>query len=374
MILFRSVQFRFDGYGRVATALLGVVLLGPSGCGSPLFSCIDENQCGPEATCEPSGFCSFPDPSCDSGRRYGQHSGSLSDACVPETGTGSTSDPSSTGIGTGALEGGELGESGAATSGATSSTSVGPSSTSSAGEDTSTTSQGETTEDASTSGTTGAPPLDEPLVLYTFEEGMGATVFDRSGNDPPIDLEVLGGTFTWGDDGLQTDGTGIAISSSPAIRVADAVAASGEATIEAWITPMNLEDSGPARIVSMSLDFNQRNFTLGQQLQDYVIRFRTTTTNGNGQPETSAPEVALTLSHVVYTRDVGGTETLYVDGVLESSGTRDGDLSNWSDAFALMLGNEDDEYRPWNGIFHRVALYDRALDETEIQQHFDAGP
>ena len=35
-----------------------------------------------EGTCEPSGYCSFPDPFCPSGRRYGELSGALAGVCV----------------------------------------------------------------------------------------------------------------------------------------------------------------------------------------------------------------------------------------------------------------------------------------------------
>ncbi|MBC8070692.1 MAG: hypothetical protein IAG13_20345, partial [Deltaproteobacteria bacterium] len=43
--------------------------------------CVDANRTG---SCEPNGFCSFPDPSCPSGHRYGSHAGDgLADQCVP---------------------------------------------------------------------------------------------------------------------------------------------------------------------------------------------------------------------------------------------------------------------------------------------------
>jgi hypothetical protein len=41
---------------------------------------------GISGRCEPSGFCSFVDTSCQSGRRYGSNSGSLSGTCVGATG------------------------------------------------------------------------------------------------------------------------------------------------------------------------------------------------------------------------------------------------------------------------------------------------
>lgn len=48
--------------------------LSPAACVSQSsFQCSDDSSCindGEQGTCEPSGFCAFPDESCDSGRRY----------------------------------------------------------------------------------------------------------------------------------------------------------------------------------------------------------------------------------------------------------------------------------------------------------------
>jgi hypothetical protein len=54
------------------------------GCGQSSFACLDDEQCGADGQCEASGFCSFPDPECASGRRYGKHAGELSGTCVGE--------------------------------------------------------------------------------------------------------------------------------------------------------------------------------------------------------------------------------------------------------------------------------------------------
>ena len=36
-----------------------------------------------DGTCEPNGFCSFPDTDCPSGSRYGEHAGAgLANTCV----------------------------------------------------------------------------------------------------------------------------------------------------------------------------------------------------------------------------------------------------------------------------------------------------
>lgn len=57
-----------------------------AGCGPDGFACESDGQCGDGellGTCEASGFCSFPDATCESGRRYGEHApDDLADSCV----------------------------------------------------------------------------------------------------------------------------------------------------------------------------------------------------------------------------------------------------------------------------------------------------
>ncbi len=81
---------------RLSLSALG--LLG-SGCPSNTFSCLDDAACtdagsGP-GRCEATGFCSFPDAACASGRRYGGLAGGgLAGACVDgDEATSTTTDP-----------------------------------------------------------------------------------------------------------------------------------------------------------------------------------------------------------------------------------------------------------------------------------------
>jgi hypothetical protein len=63
-------------------------------CRAGAFTCSDDDQCRAGETmgvCQPAGVCSFPDDACDSGQRFGDHSGELSGRCVPPGGTESTS-------------------------------------------------------------------------------------------------------------------------------------------------------------------------------------------------------------------------------------------------------------------------------------------
>ncbi len=57
-----------------------------SGCPRSAFECLEDAQCTDDSgqgRCETNGYCSFPDPECPSGRRYGEHSaGDLAGGCV----------------------------------------------------------------------------------------------------------------------------------------------------------------------------------------------------------------------------------------------------------------------------------------------------
>jgi hypothetical protein len=70
-----------------------VTALLASGCiKAAAFECTSDPQCtgaGVQGTCESVGFCSFPDATCASGRRFGDVSGKYTQQCVGEVGNGS---------------------------------------------------------------------------------------------------------------------------------------------------------------------------------------------------------------------------------------------------------------------------------------------
>lgn len=74
---------------------LGFFLLAVTGCGVPsAFECDTSDQCiegGATGVCQPSGYCSFPDPACeDSGQRYGDSAADgLRGVCVGAENEGS---------------------------------------------------------------------------------------------------------------------------------------------------------------------------------------------------------------------------------------------------------------------------------------------
>lgn len=70
-------------------ALIAAAAVPFAGClRSTTFECTSNADCtgSPPGTCEPAGYCSFPDTSCETGRRFGDHSGPVSGQCVGAAG------------------------------------------------------------------------------------------------------------------------------------------------------------------------------------------------------------------------------------------------------------------------------------------------
>ncbi|MBN2445188.1 MAG: Ig-like domain-containing protein [Phycisphaerae bacterium] len=221
------------------------------------------------------------------------------------------------------------------------------------------------------------------VVLYDFEEGAGTTVHDISGTGTPLNLVVDDETkVTWTTHGVRIDTNARLASASVASELAVACMNSHEVTIEAWIIPTTAVQGGPACIVTLSPHANSRDFTLGHGLEDgtaadaYNVRLRTTTTNDNGIPglTTANGSVLEGLQHVVYTRDAEGAAVIYIDGVPVGTGTIDGNFTTWSTSYRLVLGNEYNLTKPWYGEYRAAAVYCRALEATEVQRNYAAGP
>ncbi|NBC11428.1 MAG: hypothetical protein GVY24_06785 [Planctomycetes bacterium] len=209
----------------------------------------------------------------------------------------------------------------------------------------------------------------------------GATTFpgylveDTSGYGEALDLIVQDtDAIAWPDGGglMFTDDT-IALSNDPAAKIHDAIAATGSFTLEAVFTPDNLAQNGPARILSVSESTSSRNFTLGQDGDAYAFRLRTTDTGGNGTPDINSPDgLEVAEQHVVITAN-GETVNFYRNGNLEHTEDRTGSF-NWDDAMPLVMGGEADDTRNWQGLLSRIAIYDRALAPSQVNNLFNDLP
>lgn len=219
--------------------------------------------------------------------------------------------------------------------------------------------------------------------LYTFDEGSGQTVAVISGVGTPLNLEISSGSdiTRLPGGGLAINSSSVIASSAPASKIINACQLSNELTLEAWITPANITQDGPARIMTLSADAYSRNFNLGQGQSGnkpatvFDVRVRTTETNANGVPSLTSPtgSAASTLTHVVYTLAANGQRRIYLNGVQVAADALGGTFNGWNGSYLLTLGNEQVDDRPWLGELYLAAVYCRALSAAEVNQNYDAG-
>ncbi len=214
---------------------------------------------------------------------------------------------------------------------------------------------------------------DALIAFFAFDEGAGTIATDTSGVGAPIVLDLEG--MEWQPGGGVRNVNGKAQASlADSQKLFTRITATGQFTVEAWVTADNNDQDGPARIVSYSLNTQQRNFTMGQNALYYVLRNDSTGTGDNGTPQLEAlgREVSTALQHVVMSFDPVNGRRIYVDGELFAEDDQGATLE-WNDQQILVLGNEVTNNRLWAGVFHMVAVHERALNPVEVQQNFDAG-
>ena len=216
------------------------------------------------------------------------------------------------------------------------------------------------------------------IALWDFQEGEGFRAHDISGVEPTMDLTLLGDIGWFGGGGIEIRDGRAQAESEASKKLYDKILATGEYSIEAWVVPANVTQE-EAWMVSYSGNNNIRNFTLGQTLYNYDFLHRSSTTDNNGAPALSTADaderLQATSQHVVITFDQATGRKIYVKG--EYTGDLDetpvGNLGNWDDSFALILGNEASGQRQWQGVIQFLAIHNQALTPAQVATNNDAG-
>ena len=102
---------------------------------------------------------------------------------------------------------------------------------------------------------------------------------DKSGKQP--DLLWNGESITQNQEGVLISSKHWLESATPVTSLSENISKTSEFTISTTLTTNQTEQTGPARIISLSGDSLRRNFTLGQQGSDLVFRVRTPLTGAN---------------------------------------------------------------------------------------------
>jgi len=198
-------------------------------------------------------------------------------------------------------------------------------------------------------------------LLWPFDFALIETNNAQWNRDPA-------GIFFPDDGQLMSDG--------PAQSLFEQIQKGNGLSIEVWIESESVEQTGPARIISYSLNQRLRNFMLGQSYDQLVFRLRTTGTDLNGaKPQLVVDDVFVgtEILHIVVTYDLI-EQSVYINGELsKQTNFLKGDFSNWDSSHRLVLGNEANGGRPWAGKVYYAAIYNRPLDGTEVLKNYEVG-
>jgi ferric-dicitrate binding protein FerR (iron transport regulator) len=138
---------------------------------------------------------------------------------------------------------------------------------------------------------------------------------------------------------------------------------SNELSIQATIRPDRLEQSGPARIISLSSGEPSYNFVISQTQDQLVARLRSSAgpveLNLGGITTGEPTTILLTFKPGRLVCHINGDKIVDRNDV-------GGDLSNWVGQ-TLVFGNEVDGTLPWSGSIEGIAIFNRFLDDDEAK-------
>jgi hypothetical protein len=151
-------------------------------------------------------------------------------------------------------------------------------------------------------------------------------------------------------------------------HILDSCKTSGAFTLEALLTPAKATLDRPGVVLELGPSSGSPNLALEQEGPGIFLRLRTATAGNAAEsrtellpwPDEKAHHVAVTFGASVLTAYLDGKQVFRTDSVK-------GDLSRWR-ASELVFGDAYQGDANWPGKLEGIAIYDRALEATEIQE------
>jgi ferric-dicitrate binding protein FerR (iron transport regulator) len=141
-----------------------------------------------------------------------------------------------------------------------------------------------------------------------------------------------------------------------------------ELTLEAIFSPASLDQTGPARIVSLADDNDPPNFMLSQDGSELSFLLRTDADIPKDLPRLTVQSSVSPLHLTITYRS--GELVAYLDG-MESARCKDllgSSLAPWRSG-PLTAGADASGARTWRGILEAFAVYNRCLDASEVARN-----
>lgn len=220
------------------------------------------------------------------------------------------------------------------------------------------------------------------VLRYTVYDPASGRLLDAVGghdlvaDDPDAVAALPGGGFHLQRPAMLTATTGSA-ALIERLRVAKGL------TIEAWLLPTTLDQTGPARLFAISKSQWAANILLGMggdhPNDDFCWswRLRCEETPGWGRPTrlTKRGLMSEGWTHLVLTVGEAGEEILYRNGTVLHRQRVRGIFPLWDVDHLVRIGNEADADRPWLGRIALLSLHAGALDAATIaERHRQARP
>ena len=208
---------------------------------------------------------------------------------------------------------------------------------------------------------------DAPVAYYRFEEVAGTSALDSSGN---------------GNTGTYTNGPLLAQAGLPQLGVAvsfDGIndyvvtprTVATDFTLELWLRTTATSPAGTQAYEGDGLLWSD----VGGSANDFVLAaLNDRAAFFTGNPDTTVIGTTAINDdgwhHVVATRTMGGAKQLFVDAVLQATGTTSGLPLNALAQIMVAANTLDSRY--FEGLVDEVAYYTTVLSPAQIQAHFAA--
>ncbi len=156
---------------------------------------------------------------------------------------------------------------------------------------------------------------------------------------------------------IQFKGSGIGKTRAPP-KWLHAAIVNSDFDIELEFQTTQINQDGPARILTISKDLKHRNITIGQKGTDLVIRINSKLSNQNGYPpyrfenvlklhEWQKVHLSITSEKLNITVNKAPPVSNYLP---------ENPISRWSPEYRLAIGNEFTNNRPWLGKIRQLVI------------------
>lgn len=218
-------------------------------------------------------------------------------------------------------------------------------------------------------------PINKLGETFRWEDnGADSRILDHKGDFLRSCRLVPKGRAFLGANGRMHLAGGHFVSDDPASAEAMVEAAkfTNQFTVELQFISHNADVSGPARIASSSQDWSKRNWTIGQEKNQLVLRLRTRTNGENGsETQLNLGEIQPGKPYHLVVSYLPGSTIWSLNGKVGMSQGLTDKIDNWA-PYHLIFGDEHSGERKWYGEVQGFHTYAYAFTAKDMAKRYKA--